>query len=114
MKLFKVPAVSVAVIDDYKIAWAKGYGVTQAGGSMPVTNKTLFQAGSISKPVTAAAALHLVEAGRLSLDQDVNQKLKSWKVPENEFTKQQKVTFASANDPYGRVQSEQLLWLRRR
>ena len=92
MELFKVPAVSVAVIDDYKIAWAKGYGVTQAGGSMPVTTNTLFQAGSISKPVAAAAALHLVEAGRLSLDQDVNQKLKSWKVPENEFTKQQKVT----------------------
>jgi CubicO group peptidase (beta-lactamase class C family) len=92
MELCKVPAVSVAVIDDYKIAWAKGYGVTQSGGSTPVATKTLFQAGSISKPVTAAAALHLVEAGKLSLDEDVNQELKNWKVPENEFTKQQKVT----------------------
>jgi len=92
MKLFKVPAVSVAVIDDYKIAWAKGYGVTEASGAMPVTTRTLFQAGSISKPVAAAAALYLVKNGKLSLDEDVNQKLKSWKVPENELTKQQKVT----------------------
>jgi CubicO group peptidase (beta-lactamase class C family) len=92
MKLFKVPALSVAVIEDYKIAWAKGYGVTEAGGATPVTTRTLFQAGSISKPVAAAAALHLVEDGRLSLDEDVNRKLKSWKIPENDFTKQQKVT----------------------
>src|SRR5215467_4664648 len=92
MKLFNVPALSVAVIDDYKIAWAKGYGVLESGGATSVTTKTLFQAGSISKPVTAAAALHLVQEGKLSLDEDVNRKLKSWKVPENEFTKQQKVT----------------------
>jgi CubicO group peptidase (beta-lactamase class C family) len=92
MKLFNVPGVSVAVIDDYRIAWAKGYGVIEAGGATPVTTKTLFQAGSISKPVAAAAALYLVEAGKLSLDEDVNRKLQNWKVPENEFTKQQKVT----------------------
>jgi len=92
MKLLNIPAVSVAVIDDYKIAWAKGYGVLEAGGQTPVSTKTLFQAGSISKPVTAAAALHLVEEGKLSLDEDVNRKLKSWKISDNDFTKQQKVT----------------------
>lgn len=92
MELYKVPAVSVAVIDNYKIAWAKAYGVTEAGGTTPVTTHTLFQAGSISKPVTAAGALCLVEHGKLSLDEDVNKKLVSWKVPENEFTKDQKVT----------------------
>lgn len=53
---------------------------------------TLFQAGSISKPVAALAALRLVEQGKLSLDEDVNAKLVSWKVPGNEFTKEQKVT----------------------
>jgi CubicO group peptidase (beta-lactamase class C family) len=52
------------------------------------TTETLFQAGSISKPVAATAALHLVEAGTLSLDEDVNHKLKSWHVPENEFTRE--------------------------
>jgi CubicO group peptidase (beta-lactamase class C family) len=92
MALYKVPGVSVGVIDNYKIAWAKAYGVTEAGGTTPVTTHTLFQAGSISKPVTAAGALSLVEHGRLSLDEDVNKKLVSWKVPENEFTKDQKVT----------------------
>src|SRR6266704_996806 len=74
------------------MAWAKGYGVAEPGGKVPVTTRTLFQAGSISKPVAAAAMLALVEQGKLSLDEDVNMKLKSWKVPENEFTKEQKVT----------------------
>lgn len=92
MDAFKVPGLSVAVIDDYKIAWAKGFGVTAPGGSTPVTPKTLFQAGSISKPVAATGALWLVEHGNLSLDEDVNKKLKSWKVPENEFTQTEKVT----------------------
>jgi CubicO group peptidase (beta-lactamase class C family) len=92
MEVYKVPGLSVAVIDDFKIAWAKGYGVTEAGGATPVTTKTLFQAGSISKPVAATGALYLVEHGKLSLDEDVNRKLVSWKVPENEFTRDQKVT----------------------
>jgi CubicO group peptidase (beta-lactamase class C family) len=92
MKTFKVPGLSLAVIDDYKIAWAKGYGVIGPGSSEPVTTRTLFQAGSISKPVAAVGAMWLVEHGRLALDEDVNVKLKTWKVPENEFTKEQKVT----------------------
>jgi CubicO group peptidase (beta-lactamase class C family) len=92
MDSFKVPGLSVAVIDNYKIAWARGFGVTGPGSSAPVTAKTLFQAGSISKPVAAVGAMWLVEHGKLSLDEDVNLKLKTWKVPENEFTKDQKVT----------------------
>jgi CubicO group peptidase (beta-lactamase class C family) len=92
MEVYKVPGLSVAVIDNFKIAWAKGYGVTEFGGTTPVTTKTIFQAGSISKPVAATGTLYLVENGRLSLDEDVNRKLVSWKVPENEFTKEQKVT----------------------
>jgi CubicO group peptidase (beta-lactamase class C family) len=92
MELYKVPALSIAVIDDYKIVWAKGYGTIGTGSSAPVTTKTLFQAGSISKPVAATGALVLVEQGKLALDEDVNRKLKAWKVPENEFTKDQKVT----------------------
>ena len=92
MDAFKVPGLSVAVIDNYKIVWAKGFGVTEPGGAKPVTPHTLFQAGSISKPVAAAGGLWLVEHGKLALDEDVNQKLKTWKVPENEFTVAQKVT----------------------
>ena len=92
MELYKCPGLSVAVIDNFKIAWAKGYGVTEAGTHTPVIVHTLFQAGSISKPVAATGTLSLVEHGKLSLDENVNLKLKSWRVPDNEFTKDQKVT----------------------
>ncbi|HEX7158636.1 MAG TPA: serine hydrolase [Edaphobacter sp.] len=92
MKAYNVPGMSIAVIEHYKIVEAKGYGVVEAGSSTPVTVHTLYQAGSISKPVAATGALHLVEEGKLSLDEDVNQKLKTWKVPEDEFTKTEKVT----------------------
>jgi CubicO group peptidase (beta-lactamase class C family) len=91
MEALHVPGVSVAVIHDGKILWARGFGVTKLGGA-PVTENTVFQAGSISKPVTAMAVMHLVQAGRLNLDADINTYLKSWKVPENEFTAQKKVT----------------------
>jgi len=57
MKYYHVPGVSVAVIDDGKIAWARGYGVKETGGNDPITPETLFQAASISKPVTALGAL---------------------------------------------------------
>ena len=91
MKHFKVPGVSIAVISGGKVEWARGYGVVAMDGK-PVDTETLFQAASISKPVTALMALRLVDEGKLSLDEDVNLKLRSWKVPENEFTKTQKVT----------------------
>jgi CubicO group peptidase (beta-lactamase class C family) len=92
MKAFNVPGLSLAVFDRNELVWAKAYGVKQAGGSDPVALDTLFQAGSISKPVTAMAALHFVEAGKWTLDQNINDKLISWKVPENEFTRAERVT----------------------
>lgn len=92
MQFYKTPGVSMAVINDGRIEWARGYGVLEAGGKEPVTPETLFQAASNSKSLTAMAVLRLVEQGRLDLDSDVNNRLISWKVPENEFTKDQKVT----------------------
>ena len=92
MKRRDIPGLSLAIIEGGKIVKAKGYGVTEKGGKIPVTPSTLFQAASISKPVTAIGALHLVEQGKLGLDADVNTKLTSWKVPENEFTQDKKVT----------------------
>ncbi|QNA90268.1 beta-lactamase family protein [Massilia sp. Dwa41.01b] len=80
MQRLHVPGVSVAVIRDGKIAWAKGFGVAYANGPA-VTPKTLFQAASISKPVTALATLRMVESGELSLDADINTLLKDWKLP---------------------------------
>ena len=80
MTEMRVPAVSIAVIHRGVIEWAKGYGVKQWGGAT-VLPETLFQAGSISKPVAALGALHLVQQGKLSLDSDVNAALTSWKIP---------------------------------
>ncbi len=91
MKQLHVPGVSVAVINHGEIEWAKGYGLADIHTRTPVTPETLFQAGSVSKPVAALAALKLVEEGKLNLDGDVNSQLKSWKVPENKFTKQHAV-----------------------
>jgi CubicO group peptidase (beta-lactamase class C family) len=92
MRYWHVPGVSIAVIDDFRIVHARGYGVTQFGTSTSVDTSTLFQAGSISKPVFATGALKLVEQGVLALDEDVNGKLTSWRVPESPFTATDKVT----------------------
>ncbi|MCE7040421.1 serine hydrolase [Dyadobacter sp. CY312] len=92
MKKRQVPGLSIAVIQDGKIVKAKGYGFIDKTNSAPVTETTLFQAGSISKSVAAVGALHLVEKDKIQLDEDVNIKLRSWKVPENDFTKDKKVT----------------------
>jgi CubicO group peptidase (beta-lactamase class C family) len=92
MRHYRVPGVSVAVIAGGRIEWARGYGVREAGGTAPVDTATLFQAASISKPVTTIAALRLVERGRLALDEDVNLRLASWRVPPSPFTADEKVT----------------------
>ncbi len=95
MKHYKVPGLSVAVINNHKIDWARSYGVTDIEIREPVTTETLFQAGSISKPVAAMVALKKVEQGKLTLDENINNKLTSWKLPDNEFTAKKKVTLAN-------------------
>jgi len=92
MESAKVPGISIAVLRDGRIDWARGYGVTSLESGRPVDAETLFQAASISKHVAALVALHLVDEGKLALDEDVNLKLRAWKVPDNEFTKTEKVT----------------------
>jgi CubicO group peptidase (beta-lactamase class C family) len=87
-----IAGLSLAVIQNGEIVKTAAYGVVDKETKIPVTTNTLFQAGSISKPVSTLGVLHLVEEKRLSLDEDVNGKLKSWKVPENEFTRDSKVT----------------------
>ena len=92
MEQYKVPGVSIAVINNGNIEWAQGYGMADVEQQRPVTTETRFQAASISKPVAAMAALRLVDQGLMDLDADVNVKLRSWKVPENKFTIKNKVT----------------------
>jgi CubicO group peptidase (beta-lactamase class C family) len=92
MQDYQVPVVSIAVINNYEIEWARGYGVLEAGSDQPVSVDKLFHAGSVAKTLSAAAVLTLVERGLLDLDEDVNDRLVTWQVPENEYTTQQKVT----------------------
>ncbi len=92
MRYYKVPGVSIAVIHEGEIEWARGYGYFSFDSLKEVIPSTRFQAASISKPVAAMAALTFVQEGLLDLDRDVNYYLKSWKVPENEFTRKEKVT----------------------
>ncbi len=91
MSALHVPAVSIAVIHEGKLVWAGGFGTRSPGGP-PVTVDTLFQAGSISKPVTAAAVMTLVQSRQLDLDADINLYLKSWKLPQSPLTDHSPVT----------------------
>ncbi|MEM9378915.1 MAG: serine hydrolase domain-containing protein [Planctomycetota bacterium] len=92
MAHFHTPAVSVAVLLDGKLAWARAWGVADVESGRAADENTLFQAASISKPVAALAALVLLEEGELWLDDDINTLLESWKVPDSEVTATEKVT----------------------
>jgi CubicO group peptidase (beta-lactamase class C family) len=78
---YHTPGISIAVINDFEVEWARGFGVCESGATREIRQDTLFQAASISKPVFALAVMRLVQEGRLSLDEDVNNYLTSWRVP---------------------------------
>jgi len=81
MAYFHVPAVSLAIINHGTLEWAKAYGAKEAGVADSANTETLFQAASVSKVITALATLRLVESKRIGLDDDVNQRLRNWKLP---------------------------------
>lgn len=82
MAHYRVPGVSIAIIEHCRLVDVRGFGHS-AVGSGTVTPETLFQAGSVSKPVAAVAALRLVEAGLLPLDTDIRSRLPSWNLAES-------------------------------
>ena len=92
MQHYGVPGLSIAVIYNSQVMWTKAYGVVDRASQVPVTTRTMFQAASISKAVTAYGALRLVEQGRLHLDGNVNNELHTWHLPDNTFTQTRKVT----------------------
>lgn len=92
MKFYHANGVSIAVIKNYKIEWAKGYGWADSLEQKPVTIETLFQAGSNSKSLNAVGILKLVQEGKLNLDVDINNYLKTWKFPYDSLSKGKKIT----------------------
>lgn len=92
LKELGIPGLSLAVVAYGKIEWAKSYGMADVSQGREMTNETLQLAASISKPISAIRAHQLVEDGVFDLDADINTYLTSWKVPENEFTLEEKVT----------------------
>lgn len=86
MKVHKIPGVSIAVIDNYRIDFAKSYGFSDTLQKIPATNKTIYSAGSVSKLVTAIIVMRLVDEGVLDLDTDVNQYLTTWKLEPSSYT----------------------------
>ncbi len=92
MEYFKIPGISIAVVKSGKIVWNEAYGVIDVETHKKVDTLTLFQAGSISKPIAALGILKLADQNLVDLDEDVNKYLKGYKIPENKYTKNDKVT----------------------
>ena len=95
MKYYHANGVSIAVIKDYHVEWAKAYGLADAAQKRPVTVNTLFQAGSISKSLNAMGVLKLAQDKRLTLDADINTYLTSWKFPYDSLAKGKKISLAN-------------------
>jgi CubicO group peptidase (beta-lactamase class C family) len=95
MTFYKVHGVSVAVIHNYKIEWAKGYGYADDSLKVPVTPQTLFQAASISKSLNSVGVLKLVQEKKIALYTDINAYLTSWKFPYDSLSKNKKITVAN-------------------
>ncbi len=94
MEHYKVAGLSVAVIDNYQIVWAKGYGYADKKEGRKVTANTMFEPGSISKSLNAIGILQLAQQGKLDLYQDINQYLVSWKFPYDTVSHGKKITTA--------------------
>ena len=95
MAHFKVKGLSMAVVQNYKVVWAKGYGLADEKEKRPVTTATLFKPGSISKSLNAVGVLKLVQANKLNLYKDINDYLRSWKFPYDSVSKGKKITLAN-------------------
>jgi CubicO group peptidase (beta-lactamase class C family) len=95
MAAYKVNGLTIAVIKDYKIDWAKGYGWADVEEKRPVTVDTKFQAASISKSINSLGILKLVQQGKINLEADINDYLKTWKFSYDSVSKNKKISLAN-------------------
>lgn len=89
----KLPGLSIAVFDDYKLVHSQQWGVKNSSAIAPLDAQTAFSTASISKPVTALICVILEERGLLGLDEPIAQSLRNWQLPENEFTRNRPITW---------------------
>src|SRR3990167_1978085 len=87
-----IPGASIALVKNYQLKWAKGFGLKDKAKKEYVTTNTLFQAASMSKPITAVAVMETFSKKNISLNTNINTILKTWKIPENGYTNKQVVT----------------------
>jgi CubicO group peptidase (beta-lactamase class C family) len=92
---YNIQGLSIAVVNDYKIEWAKGYGFADTLERRPVNVQTLFQAASISKSLNGIGVLKLVQEKKIDLNTDINEYLKFWKFPYDSLSKNKKITAAN-------------------
>lgn len=92
MQYYKVPGLSIAVMDDFDIEWEKYYGVKNIETAQPLTDETIFQAGDLSQFISALGSLYYVEQGKIDLDTDINAYLESWKIPSYDILYKEKIT----------------------
>jgi CubicO group peptidase (beta-lactamase class C family) len=92
LERYRVPSVGVAVVHDYTVAWTKSWGVADAQSGESATEQTLYQAASITKPLSAMASLRAAQMGLFDLDQDINTVLTSWTLPDTPFGGEVSVT----------------------
>src|SRR4029077_3144082 len=80
MKTFDVPGIAIAIVKDGKVVLAKGYGVRKMGEAAPVDENTLFGIGSNTKAFYSAALASLVDAGKISWDDKVYERLRGFEM----------------------------------
>ena len=95
MKYYHVKGLSMAVIENYQVVWAKGYGWANEKDKIRVTPATLFKPGSISKSLNAVGVLRLASDHQLDLYKDINEYLSSWKFPYDSLSKGKKISTAN-------------------
>jgi len=91
MKATGIQGLGIAVIKNYKIQWAKGYGWADVESKRKVNTETRFQAASISKSLNSMGQLKLVQQGKIDGEADINTYLKTWKFPYDSLTGSKKI-----------------------
>jgi CubicO group peptidase (beta-lactamase class C family) len=95
MAFYKIRGLSIAVVHNYSIEWARGYGLADTATQKRVTTQTLFQAGSISKSLNSVGVLKLAQDKKIDLYSDINTYLHTWKFPYDSLSKGKKISIAN-------------------